>query len=36
MYVHLENSDEQHLHRAVTGYIAMNLQQAAAKVENIN
>lgn len=33
MCIHLENSDEQHLHRAVTGYTAMNLQQVAAKAK---
>lgn len=33
MCVHLENSDEQYLHRAVTGYTAMNLQQVAAKAK---
>lgn len=33
MCVHLENSDEQYLHRAVTGYTEMNLQQVAAKAK---
>lgn len=36
MCVHLENSDEQHLHRAVTGYTEMNLQQVAAKAKKKN